>query len=46
MVRRELRSGPLLSVSLQAREKAELVAETSGSALEASVELGDPVKRG
>jgi RND family efflux transporter MFP subunit len=46
VVRRELRTGPLLSGSLQAREKAELVAETSGSVLEVAVELGDPVKRG
>lgn len=46
VVRRELRSGPLLSGSLQAREKAELVAETSGSVLEVPVELGDSVKRG
>lgn len=46
VVRRELRSGPLLSGSLQAREKAELIAEASGSVLEVSVELGDAVKRG
>jgi RND family efflux transporter MFP subunit len=46
VVRRELRSGPLLSGSLEAREKAELIAEASGSVLEVPVELGDTVKRG
>lgn len=46
VVRRELRTGPLLSGSLQAREKAELIAEASGSVLEVGVELGDAVKRG
>jgi RND family efflux transporter MFP subunit len=46
VVRRELRSGPLLSGSLEAREKAVLTAEASGSVLEVPVELGDSVKRG
>jgi membrane fusion protein (multidrug efflux system) len=46
VVRRELRSGPLLSGSLEASEKAELIAEASGSVLEVPVDLGDTVKRG
>ncbi len=46
VVKRERRSGPLLSGSLEASQKAELIAEASGSVLEVSVELGDAVKRG
>lgn len=44
--KRELSSGPVLSGTLQARERAELVAEVSGSVRSVTAELGDRVARG
>jgi RND family efflux transporter MFP subunit len=43
--KRELSSGPVLSGTLEAKERAELVAEVSGSVLDVAAELGDQVSR-
>jgi RND family efflux transporter MFP subunit len=44
--RHELSSGPLLSGSLEARARSQLIAEVSGSVLMVNVDLGDHVARG
>jgi len=43
--KRQLSSGPVLSGTLEAQARAELVAEVSGSVLEVTAELGDQVSR-
>jgi RND family efflux transporter MFP subunit len=43
--RRQLSSGPVLSGTLEAKERADLIAEVSGSVLEVAAELGDQVSR-
>src|SRR5688500_1826771 len=43
---RTLRSGPVISGSLQARQAATLRAEVAGPVLEVKAEQGQPVKRG